>query len=274
MPFENSSNGAVNCTLDCLVDSSNEVPDVEACKETYVDIQHCLMGNMAENTTADVFNRLSLATVSESCASKPSIPDSWKRRSLPLTDLRHITDVYSHSQALGQCRTFLSTYLKHAEQHEATSTSKAAAIVAQQHSPTSVAIASKLAAEVRGLDIMATAIQDSEDNTTRFLVLQRRDGPLQLTHPNQSTKWKALLALSVRNNTVGGLAEALQVLKRHKLNLTNIDKRPDRLKPWHYVFIVTIECIGSFLEIDSQLEKAVKDLSSVGDSCRRLGRWK
>ena len=191
-----------------------------------------------------------------------------------MEDLRHITDVYSHPQALGQCRNFLSTYLNHAEMREETSTSKAAMVVAQQSSPNVIAIASKLAAESNGLELMATNIQDRDDNTTRFLILQQKNGPLQFNDSDHLAKWKALLAFSVDYDAVGALADALHVFKQNKLNLTNIDKRPDRIKPWHYVFIVEFKCSGSSMEIDCQIENALRDLSKVTNSCKRLGCWK
>ncbi|KAL9125263.1 MAG: hypothetical protein Q9217_005511 [Psora testacea] len=275
VPFENSSNGAVDFTLDCLIDRGQESPDVLAYRETYLDVQHCLMGHLKKPNISDTIAPLSPNASSRRTTSKTSVvPHLPIQRSQSLTDLQCITDVYSHPQALGQCREFLSTYLKRAEQHEEASTSKAASIVAQQASPNTVAIASKLAAEVHGLDIMATNIQDSEDNTTRFLVLQRRDSPLQLSDSKSQAKWKALLALSVDNDAVGALADALHVFKQHDLNLTNIDKRPNRLKPWHYVFIVEFECVGSSIEVNSQIGKAVEDLGNVTESCKGLGRWK
>lgn len=76
-------------------------------------------------------------------------------------------------QAFGQCDIFLSKYLKHAERHEVSSTSKAAQLVAADPSGTSAAIASRLAAEVHNLNFLASGIEDKDDNATRFFVLQR-----------------------------------------------------------------------------------------------------
>ncbi|KAL9635306.1 MAG: hypothetical protein Q9164_003543 [Protoblastenia rupestris] len=274
VPFENSSNGAVDVTLDCLIDSEKATPDIAVWGETYLDVQHCLMGHVATTRTLSVSDSRSSVGSSEHSALNISMQGSLVPPAQPNLDLQHITDVYSHPQALGQCRSFLSTYLKHAEQHEESSTSKAASIVAKQSSPNLVAVASNMAAGAVGLDILATNIQDSKDNTTRFLILQQQSGPLPTRDFDRAVRWKSLLAFSVNNDVVGALADALHVFKQHKLNLTNIDKRPNRLKPWHYTFIVEFQCNGSTMEMNYQIKRALEDLVNVTESSKHLGCWK
>ena len=80
----------------------------------------------------------------------------------------------------------MSTYLKGIERQEVSSTSKAAEIVAADSSRTTAAISSKLAADIHGLTLLSEGIEDSEDNTTRFLILQRsEEGKLSngMSHP-------------------------------------------------------------------------------------------
>jgi prephenate dehydratase len=90
-----------------------------------------------------------------------------------LPDLSHLTKLYSHPQAWGQCTRFLSSspQLKATERQDVSSTSRAAQLVAEDE--TSAAISSKLAAEEYGLDILREGIEDRKNNTTRFLVLRR-----------------------------------------------------------------------------------------------------
>ncbi|KAL9100858.1 MAG: hypothetical protein Q9163_003824 [Psora crenata] len=270
VPIENSSNGAVDCTLDCLIDRDNETPDVMVCKETYLDVKHSLLGRKSDASVPS-----SPAEPSGHLTSPSSVPDPSTPPSRRLRELREITDVYSHPQALGQCRVFLSTYLKQAKQHEVSSTSQAASLVAQgPSSPAAVAIASGLAAEVYGLDIVATDIQDRNDNATRFIILVRRDGPqCKLSESTEVTRCKALVTFSVANDAGGTLADALQLLERSQCTLTNIEKRPDRLEPWHYRFVVEYECAGSAPEINIRIRRALEDLGNVTRNCRRLGCW-
>lgn len=90
---------------------------------------------------------------------------------LPGTTLDRIRTVHSHVQALGQCRKFLRTLglepMTHAD------TAGAAKMVAEEGDPTKAAIASSLAAQIYGLEILRSDIEDAEHNTTRFVVMAR-----------------------------------------------------------------------------------------------------
>ena len=214
-------------------------------------------------------------------------PHPREPRSKPLTSLDHIQRVYSHPQAFGQCEAFLSTYLKGVERREVSSTSLAASIVAKVSedndvpSSAAAAISSALAADVHDLTILATAIQDVEDNTTRFLIIQK--GPINLEYQGllpphlfaetgTRTKRKALIAFSIDHEMQGALANALLVFKNHGLNVTSINSRPSRLRPWHYIFLVEV---GGTKELEDPdlVRMALEELDTTTEGNKWLGCW-
>jgi len=273
IPFENSSNGFVSQTLDCLIDRGNEFPDVVVCGVAYIDVQHCLVGYTAELALANGHLALS-PTSSGQMTPTIGMPDPCKPRTQPLFDLHHIMDVYSHPQALGQCDDFLSTYLRAASRHEVTSTSQAAEDVAKDPARTSAAICSRLAADVHGLSLLAENIQNSEDNKTRFLILRREDGPKFPMINNGAEKSKALVAFSINHEAYGALARALLIFEKHTLNLTSINHRPSRIRPWHYIFLAEFCCDGISPAVDENIEIALKNLGKVTEGYECLGCWR
>ena len=278
VPFENSSNGSVLQTLDLLIDKEEDFQDVQVCAETYVDVQHCLLGFLSKPGSHE-----NGALPSDSGATTPtsSIPFPREPRSKPLTDISHVKRVYSHPQAFGQCEAFLSTYLKLAKLHEVSSTSEAAKIVADDDSGETAAISSRLAADVNNLAILGKGIQDVENNTTRFLIIQK--GPVNPDHrgllpakfyadPGSQQARKALVAFSINHETKGALANALWIFRNHELNLTSINSRPSRIRPWHYIFLIEFEGREELRNPDL-LHSALKELDTATDGEKWLGCW-
>ena len=249
-------------------------------------VQHCLLGHIPTTLTQE--DRDALSPHSSGCATPTRTkPNPREPHSKPLTNLKHIQRVHSHPQAFGQCEAFLSTYLKGVERREVSSTSHAASIVAKGSeeddlpSGAAAAISSALAADVHGLTIMATGIQDAEDNTTRFLILQK--GPINLEYrgllppklfvkPGTETKRKALIAFSINHETRGTLANALLVFKNYGLNLTSINSRPSRIRPWHYIFLVEVEGRRE-LEDPDHVRMALEELDTTTEGNKWLGCW-
>ncbi|KAL8796023.1 MAG: hypothetical protein Q9195_001599 [Heterodermia aff. obscurata] len=246
VPFENSTNGSVVYTLDLLIDLEHHFTSIKVCGEAYMDVHHCLLGFIGRPHY--VHND---PTSSSDGSRTPTndVPHPDPARAKPLKDLRHIKRIYSHPQAFGQCEAFLSTYMKGIERQEVSSTSKAAEVVAADESRSTAAISSKLAAEIHGLSLLAEGIEDSEDNTTRFLILYKSDERLPPSgtdygfNPQLSslTRYKSLAAFKVNHQSSGALAKALAVFGDHGVNLTSINSRPSREHPWHYVFLIEFE---------------------------------
>ncbi|KAL8751891.1 MAG: hypothetical protein Q9184_005912 [Pyrenodesmia sp. 2 TL-2023] len=195
-------------------------------------------------------------------------------------DLRHISTVYSHPQALGQCDHFLSQNLNDAERREVSSTSKAAESVAGEGSKSqAAAIGSSLAAEMYGLTILAEGIQDQDDNSTRFFVLSNFGADLKghspaLYQPPSTGRvgWKTLISFTLPQQPSGTLADVLQVFKDHELNLTGIHSRPSLQHAWHYVFLIEVqgrrEALGHGV-----LNQALEEMEPKTRDWRWLGSW-
>lgn len=160
VPFENSTNGPVVLTRDLLADRQRLFPDVVVCGEAYLGVHHFLLGHTL--SASSTVSQQSGVDGLETSVTLDQSPYSFS----------HIEHIYSHPQVFGQCEIFLSKYLKNAQRHEVSSTSKAAEIVANE-SEHSVAIGSQAAAKVHHLDILASGIEDREDNSTRFLILRK-----------------------------------------------------------------------------------------------------
>ena len=283
VPFENSSNGPVQITLDLLIDRDNDFPDIQACAEAYMEVQHCLVGYASKNSSFDNVKDMRSSFSSGTATPTTDRPFPREPKAKPSTDLRHVQRIFSHPQAFGQCEAFLSTYLKNAERVEVSSTSKAASMIAEDRSrsSTDAAISSRLAAGVNGLTILAKGIQDVDGNTTRFLIIQKGavnavnqamlPEKLQRCNAKRPNK-KGLVAFSINHETQGTLADALLIFKKHDLNLTSINSRPSRLRPWHYIFLVEFEGKKQLEEPDL-LCAALEDLDGVTEGNKWLGCW-
>ena len=188
VPIENSTEGAVNHTLDGLIDSELLISG-----EIQLEIHHSLLSRAR--------------------------------------DLGEVKEVLSHPQALAQCREWLDRNLPHAQVVEVVSTSVAAERAVED--PTVAAIASELAGELCRLAVLRERIEDYAHNVTRFLVIGRSPaGP--------TGRDKTSLLLSIRDE-VGALYRILEPFATARCNLTKIESRPTRRRPWEYVFFVDFE---------------------------------
>jgi len=271
VPFENSTNGSVIFTLDLFANQAKQFPHVSVCGEAYLDVHHYLLGNQAVEATLN-----ESAEISRSSTPTPQVPDPQKSRTQPLLSLEHIERIYSHPQAFGQCEIFLGAYLKGIERIDVSSTSKAAELVKRDTTGTSAAIASKVAAKVHGLTVLAKGIEDREDNTTRFFILRKGLGTLQNENTPEKPKGrlatKSLVSFTVNHRSPGALADVLHCFKQYKLNLTSINSRPSRITPFQYIFFVEFE--GSKLDDpDGSVNEALKRVEKAAESCRWLGSW-
>jgi prephenate dehydratase len=190
--------------------------------------------------------------------------------------LEKIQRIYSHPQAFGQCELFLGAYLKGIERIDVSSTSKAAELVKADTSGTSAAIASQAASVVHSLDVLAANIEDTADNTTRFFVLRKGledDGVNDARLFAQAgAHEKSLVSFTVDHQSPGALADALDSFKHYRLNLTSINSRPSRIRPFQYIFFVEFE--GSkLLDPEGVVKGAFERLDKAAQSWRWLGSW-
>ncbi len=170
-----------------------------------------------------------------------------------------IRRIYSIPQVFGQCRIWLRENMPQAEQVEVSSTTRAAQIAATQKN--CAAIASSLAAKVYGLKVVASDIEDSPHNITRFFVIGK-------TEVAQTGDDKTSLLFSVKDR-VGALYDMLLPFKHNKINLTRIESRPSKKKAWEYYFFVDLR--GH--KLDTPVKKALDELETKCTFMKVLGSY-
>ena len=142
-----------------------------------------------------------------------------------------ITMIASKPEIFAQCRNWLSGQFRKVDLIPVASSSKAADMAAKQHELG--AIGSTLAAELYGLKVIFANIEDNPGNMTRFFVIG--------TKPTAATGEDKTAVMFVTSHKPGALVEVLDVLRRHSINMTNIDTRPSKRANWEYYFFVDCE---------------------------------
>jgi prephenate dehydratase len=142
-----------------------------------------------------------------------------------------ISQVRSHPQALAQCESYLNRHKYAAVPWYDTAGS--AKDLAADPTPGVGVIASKLASEVYGLEIVEERIEDMPNNYTRFFVVGRGE-------PARAANSKTTLVFAVPN-TPGSLYQALGEFANRNVNLTKLESRPRRNRPWQYVFYLDLD---------------------------------
>ena len=139
--------------------------------------------------------------------------------------------IFSHPQALGQCRRFIQKHYPDAQVEAALSTAFAVKEMLEQ--PGAAAIGTERAALLYGASILARDIQDDNSNTTRFVLVAARDA-------DPTGDDKTSLAFSTRDES-GALVRALEEFATRGINLTKIESRPAKERLGVYVFLVDVE---------------------------------
>ncbi|MBI3323419.1 MAG: prephenate dehydratase [Candidatus Omnitrophica bacterium] len=225
IPIENSLEGAVTHTLDRFIDFKRSPARI--CGEIEMPIRHCLL-------------------------------------TLPRTRRQEVRVVFSHPQALAQCRRWLDRNYPHVARRETRSTAEAAEELVRRDSSLwprgqRAAIGSReLAREHR---LRGSPIPVGRDNRTRFLVISLR-GPAA----GRRSKTSVMFALK---DKPGALHDALMPFKRNRINLTKIESRPSKQKAWEYLFFVDLE--GA--ESEPRVRRALEALRRSTAGMRVLGSY-
>ncbi|MDP2729923.1 MAG: prephenate dehydratase [Dehalococcoidales bacterium] len=175
------------------------------------------------------------------------------------TRLDLVKRVYSHPQALGQCQSFLRHL--NAELIPTYDTAGSVKMLKEKGITDGAAIASARAAEIYGMQIIAREIEDTNSNFTRFFILARQDSP-------PSGNDKTSIVFSVKHRP-GALYEFLQMLASKNINLTKIESRPTRQKPWEYNFYLDFEGHRE----DSAAREALESLQKTALFVKVLGSY-
>ena len=196
---------------------------LKICGEVELRIHHCLMGRMSR-----------IADVKRVCA---------------------------HSQTLAQCRGWLDIELPDVERVAVPSNAEGARRARDERG--SAAIASRAAADIYGLTVLANEIEDRPDNTTRFLVVGRK--LFSASGCDRTT----LLVSAQGTDDAGALFRLLQPLSEHRVNMTRIESRPSHKRKWDYVFFIDIEGHVS----DPPVAKALASLQERASLFKVLGSY-
>ena len=196
--------------------------DLKVCGEVIVKVAHCLIAN-------------------------------------PGTSLDAVKAVYSHPQALAQCRSFLERL--NCELIPTYDTAGSVKLIKEKKLTNAAAIASEKAAELYGMKILARDIADNPENYTRFFVLSKEDSPI-------TGKDKTSIIFSAKHEP-GSLYHALGEFAKRNINLTKIESRPTKKTPWEYNFYLDFE--GHRTE--PRCAEALKALEKHATFVRILGSY-
>jgi chorismate mutase/prephenate dehydratase len=170
-----------------------------------------------------------------------------------------IKRIYSHPQALAQCQAYLRRL--GCEIIPAYDTAGSAKMVKERKIMDGAAIASARAAQIYDMQIIAREIEDNPRNTTRFFILSRKDAP-----PSGDDKTSIVFLLKHKPGT---LHQALGAFAGRKINLTKIESRPTRQKPWEYNFYLDFEGHRS----DSAVQQVLAQVEEISLFLKVLGSY-
>lgn len=178
-----------------------------------------------------------------------------------MEELRAVKRVCTHAQSLAQCRAWLREHLPKAELVPVSSNAEGARRARDERG--TAAIAGEIAAEVYGLHVLATEIEDRPDNTTRFLVLGRKI--LAASGEDRTS----LMLSGGHTDAPGALHRLLEPLAKHRINVTRIESRPSGRRKWDYVFFLDLDGHAE----DPKLKKALASLKQRASVFRLLGSY-
>ncbi|MDA8228162.1 MAG: prephenate dehydratase [Desulfitobacterium hafniense] len=174
--------------------------------------------------------------------------------------LTEIKRIYSHEQALGQCREFIETKLNHAEQIVCLSTAEAARKIASVRENWA-AVGPRRAAQLYNLHCLVEKIQDMTLNATRFILVGH-----ELTEMTGDDKTSLLV---MTENSPGSLYRILQEFAIRNINLTRIESRPSKQKLGEYVFFIDVDGYV----FSEQIQEVLWTLKQKQVSAKLLGSY-
>ncbi len=178
---------------------------------------------------------------------------------LPGTSIDDLTEVISHPQAVAQCEEFLAALgVRVVAEYD---TAGAAKRIVDEKLDTTAAIASRRAAELYGLSVLAERIQNYPDNYTRFGVLARDPEPL-------SEPTKSSLVFGV-GHVAGSLYRCIGAFAERHLSMSKLESRPRPGRPWEYVFYADVEAPADA----PAMVEALSEVSEHATFTRLLGSY-
>jgi prephenate dehydratase len=186
---------------------------------------------------------------------------------VPGVTFKKIRRVFSHPVALNQCLDFFAANPQ-VEREPFYDTAGSVKMIVEQQLKDSAAIASALAAPIYGAKILRRSIEDDRRNFTRFFLLTKKGSPRPKLAGKPSRENKTSLVFTTRN-IPGALFRALSAFALRDLNLSKIESRPLRGKPWEYLFYLDLAGNAN----DERFRKAIGHLEELADFLRVLGSY-
>lgn len=182
------------------------------------------------------------------------LPIAHQLMGLPGQKIEAIREVRSHPMAILQCKAFFAKH-PHIQQFDDVDTASVAKRISEEKLTGIAAIASEIAAEIYGLEILSRDIQTIRDNFTRFIILQKEKTNSEV-NPN-----KASFKVTIRNQQ-GGLAKLLMMIADKGLDLSKIQSIPVIEKPWEYAFFIDAE-FDDYLKFKEAMRLIESDFGGV-----------
>lgn len=244
IPIENTIDGSVSLHMDWLV---HEV-DLPIRAEWVYPIEMNLIGWAPEGHPADH----AIGLTGDHSKARPDI------------DLSHIRKIITYPVAYAQCRKFVQEHLPHAEFSEAASTADGVRIVSELQDPSVVAIGPGASAQLYGVPVLASKIQDLSNNYTRFVLVGRQQPELK-----DSQLRKTTILVTLPEDYPGALHQVLSAFAWRRINLSKIESRPTKKRLGNYYFYIDIEAdLESIL-----LKSAIEEIQSIGSQVRIMGTY-
>jgi len=245
--------GKVDAVGKCCFEDVFEAVEDGSCQYGFIPIENSLAGSIHRNF--DLLREHDLYIIGET-----TLRIHHCLIAAPGASMQNIQLVTSHPQALDQCRGYLNRW-KGIRIKEVYDTAGAVKQLAKSGIQTTAAIASRRAAEIYGMDILAEGIEDDAANYTRFLLLSTK--PVE---PGANAKTSILVCLI---NQPGSLFKALSVFALRDIDLCKLESRPLVGQPGQYLFY--IDFLGS--RTDENVVRALNHLEEYATLLRVLGSY-
>lgn len=236
-------------------DEAYRAVEIGECDVAVLPIENSYNGDVGQVSDLMFSGPLYVNTVTELAISHDLLAPKGTR-------IEDVSTVISHPQALGQCHGYIVD--KGYSEIEFANTALAAKYVAGCTDGKTAAIASAQAADIFGLEVLATNINESRSNTTRFAVFSRSENKQSITDKRVHT----ILLFTVRHEA-GALAKAIDVIAKYGFNMGALRSRPMKELLWQYYFYVEAE--GNLDSEDGR--KMLDELKQYCDRLKTVGSY-
>lgn len=233
-----------------LVPCASVLAAIAAVRAGTAEAAVCAIENSIEGGVTETLDQLLQEDFALRIAAEVVLPIRHALVGAPGLDVRAAQVVYSHPQALAQCRRRLAELAPAARPVAALSTAAAIESALEEHG--ALAVGNALAADLYGATVYEDDIADAPGNETRFVVLGARDAAA-------TGDDKTSIAFTTHHDRPGSLVEVLRAFSERGINLTHIESRPTRRQLGTYVFLVDVQGHRSEPALAEALEQVARE---------------